>query len=206
MSKIEYILSLYTYSLPILWIDFAASLPVIFWLIFNWIVIPWIISLFVVFFVTEKITHRFLEKKYQINEKELDIRNKYIQKQEKIVQKEKEVLKEEEDNQRKRQSLEQEQEKNKYDEWNNDYEFLTNWFDRIYEDLSELIYENEGFTKVYKGWRWVHFDYRVTQILDSNNLIEETSKQPIDSNHVWKHYAITEKWKYFLKKYTTKIQ
>lgn len=186
-NKIDYINQLYTY------IDYYNMFPAL-WYIINWIIIPWIISFLIVFIITEYITHIFLKKQYELDKKELDIKNEYISKKSDSIDKLNELLSKEEKVIEKEKNIEDIKEKNQYEEWDNDYKKINSF---TLTTLSKLIYSNQ----------WDVDDYLVQKLNWTHDSID---KQIMILDTLWlitnwdgfRKYIITDKWKYFLKKYS----
>ncbi|MCH8518649.1 hypothetical protein LAT59_02725 [Candidatus Gracilibacteria bacterium] len=191
-SKIDYIISLNEYFIPVLGIDFSVPLPIFFGLLINWIIIPGIISYIVVFFITEIITHFFLRKQYELEEKEIYIKNSYYDKKSDSIDKLSRLLKKEEKVVEKEKSIDEMKDKNKFGEWDEEY---INFTPKSYlQSLSTLIYEYNG--EIGASNHSKRFDANFEMLIDLHGLVTANGK--VRSHNT---YTITEKGKYFLKKY-----
>lgn len=185
-NKIEYIKNMYSYF------DFYSLFPLIGFLV-NWLMIPLILSWVLVFILTEILVHKFLNKKYDLEDKELIIKNNYFNKKKKILKKEEEVLNKEQEINTKKEEVKNKLWKEEIKEWERDYKKVNK---RFLEWLSDFIFNNWWInnystqSSMNISDKWLSTFIRR---LYSYELIENTNEST---------YHLTKKWKYFMKKLT----
>jgi hypothetical protein len=177
--KIDYILSFYPSNHCYLF--FYSLIP------------PLIASYFIVFWLP-KITKYYYERAL-----DFEYENKIIkeQKEKKFLiakgeklESEKRVLKEE------KEIKEIKSEKSQEDEWNKEYdEFKKTKYYQAFNEIKECIYEHDGWTE----WNNKKLSADIKAFFDSNKIIE---KEETNNRRI----ALTEKGKYFMRKYTKETQ
>lgn len=183
-NKISSISKMYDY------IDFYNLFPLL-WFILNWVLIPAWISYLMIYQIPKNITNRFLKQHKLNKEAENKILKDEIESETKVIEAQKENL-------QKKEELENLKEKKKYEEWDKEYKKIESF---TLHTLSKLIYSNQWDVDDYlvQKLNWTH------DSIDKQIMILDTSWL-INSWNWFRNFSITEKWKYFLKKYSEQKQ
>lgn len=184
-NKIDYIKELYNYF------DFYNLFPCL-GILFHWLLMPLILSWFIIIFVTPKISHWFLEKHKanKIAENEIKIQE---------INSETKVLEAEEQKVEKEQDIEKIKEKSEEEKWDDEYDKISKNHNLMLKNIWTLIFnynwDDASYDSDINDWTY-NIDINDIKNWVLFNLIDIITRE----KH-WNVYQLTKKGKYFLKKY-----